>query len=99
MQVAATFAGSSLIWYGILVYLVICILVVWLSNLFASNNRRQANGHPIRAPRDYDNRWPGYPLRLGDYGYDPTTKGKFSDYPAMKLIKYAEDGKEVWVYA
>jgi hypothetical protein len=38
--------------------------VVWGSLYLTSNDGM----HPV--PPDHDNRWPGYPKRLGDDGYD-----------------------------
>lgn len=56
----------------------ISVMVVYFSEMF--NRRMPLNVQQLialrsTAPPNYDNRWPGYPLRPGDEDYDPRVMG------------------------
>lgn len=48
------------------------------------------------APPNYDNRWPGYPARAGDAGYDPLFKGACSGLPALQYDATTPKGVPLW---
>lgn len=61
--------------YGATIWLAISAPVILLSPILYSPRRP-------RHRKDYDNRWPGYPLRPGDEGYDPRYRGALGNLPA-----------------
>lgn len=63
---------------GVVTFFGILVMIVYFSEMF---NRRmpltvqQRIALRSTAPANYDNRWPGYPLRPGDEDYDLSTMG------------------------
>lgn len=69
---------------GVLLFIAMAGSVVYLAQRFSV--RMPMNAADLimlqtTRPLDYDNRWPGYPLRPGDKGYTPYMKGEFGNLP------------------
>lgn len=75
---------------GFALFAIICVLVVVGAIWMTSNNGS------LPAPANYDNRWPGYPLRPSDEGYDPLYKGACSGLPALRYDATTPKGTPLW---